>query len=98
MARVAGFEPADHGVRIRCLTAWLYPNKAYLLYDKAANMSIDFNHFSDIRTFCVLWVVCVASLTDETCVMLTLLHVVVVFVGICSRSDMGMPLLLTIFV
>ncbi len=26
MARVAGFEPANDGVRIRCLTAWLYPN------------------------------------------------------------------------
>ncbi len=26
LARVAGFEPADHGVRIRCLTAWRYPN------------------------------------------------------------------------
>ncbi len=26
MARVAGFEPAHHGIRIRCLTAWPYPN------------------------------------------------------------------------
>ena len=26
MARVAGFEPANDGVRIRCLTAWRYPN------------------------------------------------------------------------
>ena len=26
MARVAGFEPAHHGIRIRCLTTWPYPN------------------------------------------------------------------------
>ena len=26
LARVAGFEPADDGVRVRCLTAWRYPN------------------------------------------------------------------------
>lgn len=26
LARVAGFEPADDGVRVHCLTAWLYPN------------------------------------------------------------------------
>ena len=25
LARVAGFEPANDGIRIRCLTAWLYP-------------------------------------------------------------------------
>ena len=29
LARVAGFEPAHDGIRIRCLTAWRYPN-AYL--------------------------------------------------------------------
>ena len=23
---VAGFEPAHHGIKTRCLTAWLYPN------------------------------------------------------------------------
>ena len=26
LARVAGFEPADDGIRIRCLTTWRYPN------------------------------------------------------------------------
>ena len=26
VARVAGFEPAHDGIRIRCLTAWRYPN------------------------------------------------------------------------
>jgi hypothetical protein len=26
MAGVAGFEPTHHGVKVRCLTAWLYPN------------------------------------------------------------------------
>ena len=26
LARVAGFEPAHDGIRIRCLTAWRYPN------------------------------------------------------------------------
>ena len=25
--RVAGFEPANDGIRIRCLTAWRYPIK-----------------------------------------------------------------------
>ena len=26
MAGVAGFEPTSDGVKVRCLTAWLYPN------------------------------------------------------------------------
>ena len=26
LARVEGFEPSNDGIRIRCLTAWLYPN------------------------------------------------------------------------
>ena len=26
MAGVAGFEPAHHGIKTRCLTAWLHPN------------------------------------------------------------------------
>ena len=26
LARVEGFEPSSDGIRIRCLTAWLYPN------------------------------------------------------------------------
>lgn len=26
MVGVAGFEPANDGVKVRCLTAWLYPN------------------------------------------------------------------------
>ena len=26
MAGLAGFEPAHDGVKVRCLTAWLYPN------------------------------------------------------------------------
>ena len=26
MAGVAGFEPTHNGVKVRCLTAWLYPN------------------------------------------------------------------------
>ena len=25
LARVVGFEPTNDGIRIRCLTAWLYP-------------------------------------------------------------------------
>ena len=32
MASVAGFEPAGDGVRIRCLTAWRYPNNVYSIY------------------------------------------------------------------
>ncbi|SUZ47380.1 uncharacterized protein METZ01_LOCUS234 [marine metagenome] len=27
MAGVAGFEPAHHGIKTRCLTAWLHPIK-----------------------------------------------------------------------
>ena len=27
MAGMAGFEPANDGVKVRCLTAWLHPNK-----------------------------------------------------------------------
>jgi hypothetical protein len=27
MAGVAGFEPAHDGIKTRCLTAWLHPNK-----------------------------------------------------------------------
>ena len=27
LAGEAGFEPAHHGVKVRCLTAWLFPNK-----------------------------------------------------------------------
>lgn len=26
LAGVAGFEPTNDGVRVHCLTAWLYPN------------------------------------------------------------------------
>ena len=26
LAGVAGFEPANDGVKVRCLTTWLYPN------------------------------------------------------------------------
>ena len=28
LAGVAGFEPATDGVRVRCLTAWRYPNSS----------------------------------------------------------------------
>ena len=27
---VAGFEPTNHGVKVRCLTAWLYPKNNIL--------------------------------------------------------------------
>ena len=30
LARVAGFEPAHDGIRIHCLTTWLYPNNIKL--------------------------------------------------------------------
>ena len=29
MAGAAGFEPAVHGIKTRCLTAWLRPNLGY---------------------------------------------------------------------
>ena len=31
LAGVAGFEPATDGVRVRCLTAWRYPNDVMLI-------------------------------------------------------------------
>ncbi len=31
LARVEGFEPAPDGIRIRCLTAWRYPNVFYVI-------------------------------------------------------------------
>ena len=30
LARVEGFEPSHDGIRIRCLTAWRYPNIMHL--------------------------------------------------------------------
>ncbi len=30
MAGVAGFEPTNDGVRVRCLTAWRHPNFYFL--------------------------------------------------------------------
>ena len=32
LARVAGFEPAHDGIRIHCLTTWLYPNNTILIF------------------------------------------------------------------
>ena len=32
MAGVAGFEPTNDGVRVRCLTAWRHPNFKMLIY------------------------------------------------------------------
>ncbi len=31
MAGVPGFEPGHGGIKTRCLTAWLYPNKGLIL-------------------------------------------------------------------
>lgn len=38
MARVAGFEPANDGVRIRCLTAWRYPNSFTIISQLPQNV------------------------------------------------------------
>ena len=32
LAGVLGFEPRDNGVRVRCLTAWRYPNENHETY------------------------------------------------------------------
>ena len=32
MTGVAGFEPTHNGVKVRCLTAWLYPNDNIITY------------------------------------------------------------------
>ncbi len=38
MAGMAGFEPADDGVKVRCLTTWLHPN--ILFYASYADTKI----------------------------------------------------------
>ena len=49
MAGVAGFEPTNDGVRVRCLTAWRHPNIgfyaafAYSLYIQLAKITSVFN-------------------------------------------------------
>ena len=40
MAGVAGFEPTNDGVRVRCLTAWRHPNTMKLLIIYMSNLEI----------------------------------------------------------
>ena len=31
MVGIAGFEPANDGVKVRCLTTWLYPSNIFII-------------------------------------------------------------------
>ena len=42
---VAGFEPTHEGVKVPCLTAWLYPKRLLLFYRKIRRLSIPFLTF-----------------------------------------------------
>ena len=44
MAGVVGFEPTHHGIRIHCLTTWLYPYVYNIKFSE-----------SEQRIFIVLW-------------------------------------------
>ena len=60
LARVAGFEPAHDGIRIRCLTAWRYPNMGWIVgfeptYTGATTLCL--NHLT-IPTILVNFVYC----------------------------------------
>ena len=54
MAGLAGFEPAHDGVKVRCLTAWLYPMIKVVVGDgfeppnseRADLQSAAFSHFA----------------------------------------------------
>jgi hypothetical protein len=58
MAGVAGFEPTHHGVKVRCLTAWLYPNnrrKGRLVGIEPTHARATIwcvNHFAIVATNC----------------------------------------------
>ena len=71
MARVAGFEPAHDGIRIRCLTAWRYPNMGWIVgfeptYTGATTLCL--NHLT-IPTILVNFVYCcVAASFNLSCV------------------------------
>ncbi len=49
LAGVRGFEPRNAGIRIRCLTAWRYPNK---LFSNLSNTSThsEYGGYDGIRT------------------------------------------------
>ena len=43
MAGVEGFEPSNGGIKSRCLTAWLHPNKlAFIIYPQL-NLHISYS-------------------------------------------------------
>lgn len=46
MAGVGGFEPPHDGVKVRCLSAWLYPNiEGSLGYDEQNGYGYEFHIF-----------------------------------------------------
>ena len=52
MARVEGFEPPNHGVRIRCLTAWRYPIEVTMqVYTTNFRLSRKMQKYSASRLF-----------------------------------------------
>ncbi len=50
LARVAGFEPANDGIRIRCLTAWLYPISSVIVAHSVLCIKENFGVDGGIRT------------------------------------------------
>ena len=40
MAGVAGFEPAHHGIKTRCLTPWLHPKDPLIRFNSAILRSV----------------------------------------------------------
>ena len=49
MAGVRGFEPRNAGIRIRCLTAWRYPNKLFRNY-RCVSIRPEYGGYDGIRT------------------------------------------------
>ena len=55
MAGAAGIEPANHGIKTRCLTTWLRPNKAIREHIGTSGIDAtaerDLGRFSEIQSF-----------------------------------------------
>ena len=78
LARAAGFEPADDGVRVRCLTAWLYPNVISVLLGwvmgfeptNAGATTLCLNHLTTPTMLVIFAKYCVADSLALACVYL----------------------------
>ena len=63
LARVEGFEPSHDGIRIRCLTAWRYPNIMHFL--RVMGWMVGFE-----PTYTGITILCLNPLTTPTMSML----------------------------